>query len=899
MSYFTRLALVCLLAFSGANGLSAAQVDVNGDGLGDLWQLRYGAQGLVAGADSDGDGLTNEQECLLDTDPFSARSGFVVEILGPAGDALRARWAGVLAKRYTVETSADLLTWTPFETKTGTGVPLETSAPTGGASAFFLRVAASDTDTDIDGVSDWEELMAGYDPRRIFSEGLGNSSTGSSRVTDRERFRTQLGAAANTVSVAAIDGEVAESWPHPARFVVRRTGRLDAITVNFTLGGTATAGDDYVPPATHSVTVPVGADEAVVTFALIPDTATEGAETIALQLASGAGYTLAAADTSASITLADAADGLAYAEAARFLQQASFGPTAAEIARVRALGFAGWLDEQFARPVGLHLPIVQTWFAELFDGTPTDTGAINVEHRMEAFWRQTMRDDATSDPLRQRVAFALSQIFVISDRMSSLNNDQRGMTDYQDLLLNGAFGTYRQLLENVTRHPWMGLYLSALRNRKANPSLNRYPDENYAREVLQLFSIGLWRLNADGTHYLSDGTDLDPDGNVVPLGQSIPTYGQTQVTVFARVFTGMSYSTRFTSGTNAAEIPTTRFFDSFAVPWRLMRMFDGEHDLAAKSIWLPGAAPLELPARTATAGANGSPAGDADLSAALDYIANHPNTAPFICRQLIQRLVTSNPTRAYVARISAVFADNGAGVRGDLRAVIRALLLDPEARDFASAVDPEHGLLREPYTRYVALARALSVAPVDASAGGRFRGFGSLDGDFFQRPLSAPSVFNFYSPEYGAPGAIRDAGLASPEFQILNSVTAITGPNRVSTALSANSSTAATRFNFSTIADNATTTTVDETLWNSRIDDAAWQARAQGNVDVLVAELARVITTRPLQPPTFRAITRALRRMDDPLAASLTTLQREQRASHRLRVAAHLLATAPESAILR
>jgi uncharacterized protein (DUF1800 family) len=330
-----------------------------------------------------------------------------------------------------------------------------------------------------------------------------------------------------------------------------------------------------------------------------------------------------------------------------------------------------------------------------------------------------------------------------------------------------------------------------------------------------------------------------------------------------------------------------------------MRMFDGEHDLAAKSIWLPGAAPLELPARTATAGVNGSPAGDADLSAALDYIANHPNTAPFICRQLIQRLVTSNPTPAYVARVSAVFADNGAGVRGDLRAVIRALLLDPEARDFASAVDPEHGLLREPYTRYVALARALSVAPVDASAGGRFRGFGSLDGDFFQRPLSAPSVFNFYSPEYGAPGAIRDAGLASPEFQILNSVTAITGPNRVSTALSAHSSTAATRFNFSTIADNATTTTVDETLWNSRIDDAAWQARAQGNVDVLVAELARVITTRPLQPPTFRAITRALRRMDDPLAASLTTLQREQRASHRLRVAAHLLATAPESAILR
>lgn len=875
-------------------------VDVNQDGLGDLWQLRHGAQALAAEGDADGDGLSNAAEALAGTDPFSARSALALELTAAPDGALALRWPGVTAKRYEVQISPDLVTWTPQASLPGNDATLEAVATMGAAANLFVRVAVRETDTDGDGVTDWEELQAGYDARRVFSEGLGSNpatpTVSNPRITDLERFRAQLAVATDTVSLVAIEPELAETWPHPATVLVRRTGGLAARIVQLSLGGTATAGQDYVAPATLAVTIPLGADQVALVLPLVPDTVEEGTETLTVQLEPGDGYTIDAAARTATFTLADATTGPSLIEATRFLQQASFGPTPAELARARSLGFAAWLDEQFQRPVALHLPIVQTWYAERnTDGLVIDNSVISTEHRIEAFWRQVMRDDATSDPLRQRVAFALSQIFVISDRMSSLNNDQRGMTSYYDTLLTHAFGTYRQLLEAVTRHPWMGLYLSALRNRKANPALNRFPDENYAREVMQLFSIGLWLLNPDGTPVLSDGTAAGPDGEIIPAGQPIPTYGQEQVSEFARVFTGLSYSKRFSGSTNFTEINTSALTDSRGVPWQPMRMFDVEHDLAAKRLWLPGAAVRNLPARTAS----GSSAGDADLAAALDYLANHPNTGPFICHQLIQRLVTSNPTPAYVARIAAVFADNGAGVRGDLRAVIRALLLDPEARDFASALDPEHGQLREPYTRYVSLARALGVAPRDATAaGGRYRGFAGIDADFLQRPLSAPSVFNFYTPDYAPPGVLQDNGLVGPEFQILNSVTAIALPNRISSALNASSTTALTRFNSTTQSDDAATP-VDESLWNSSMDEAGWQPLGFGDPDVLVTTLARALCARPLAPETFRAITRAVRRVSDPAASGLTTLQREQRALHRVRLAAHLIALTPEAAVLR
>ncbi len=898
-----------LLAAAFAVSFSPAAIDRNNDQLSDVWAQRFSVPAGSSALDSDGDGFTNQQESILGTDPFDRGSHLGQTLTARVDGGLDLDWPARAAKRYHVETSPDLVTWTRVATFTGADATLATSLPADGAPRRFTRVVAEELDADADGLTDWEERTAGTNPARMFSEGLGSNpttpTTSNPRVTDFERVRDALIAATNTVTIFAADPAMAENWPDPGVIVVRRTGRLDPVTVNLTLGGTATTGFDYATPPSLGVTIPYGADEATLSLAPLADALTEGDEFIVATLAPGTGYTLGTT-TTATLSITDAADGrVAEKAAARFLTQATFGPTPAELTRVRDLGFAAWVDAQVLRPVNLHLPIVQVWQFELNPTTSTDF--VGVEHRMEAWWRQTMRDDVASDPLRQRVAFALGQIFVISDRMTSLNDDQRGMTAYQDILLENAFGTYRGLLEAVTRSPWMGLYLSSLRNRKADPALNRYPDENYAREVMQLFSIGLWLLNPDGTQRLSTGADLDPDGFPVPAGEPIPTYGETQIGVLARVFTGLSYGTRFTSSTNLTEIPTTRFSDSSNIPWRPMRMFDSEHDLAAKSLWMPGMSTLLLPARTASSPDTGA-SGDADLAAALNYLASHPNIAPFICRQLIQRLVTSNPSPAYVARISAVFANNGSGVRGDLKAVIRATLLDREARDYDQTLDPAHGLVREPYTRYVAMARAFSAAPADpVSSGGRYRGFGGLDADLLQRPLSAPSVFNFYSPFYQPPGPLTDTDRVAPELQIINSVTAITGPNRYSSALSVTNTTLSTtsnsgwtQLNSSGQSDNVATADVNEALsWNTRIDETAWVALAQGSPETLVSALDRTLCAGAMSAKTFRAITRALRRLDDPAASGLTDAVRETRARQRFRVAAHLTVVSADAAVLK
>jgi uncharacterized protein (DUF1800 family) len=876
-----------------------ALIDRDSNQLSDVWQLKFSTGALNPDLDTDGDGLTNRQESILGLNPLDPSSHFNPPVDFSARGLVSAVWNGEPGKRYAFETSTDLTVWTAARTLYGANSPLAASTDTGNAPRFFVRIRADDLDTDGDGLTDWEEHNAGFNPSRIFSEGIGNTSTNPAvRVTDFERVRDLLaGSAAHTVIIAAADPAMAENWPDPGAVVIRRTGRLSPVTVTFTLSGTAVSGNDYASPAFLSATIPLGADETTVTFAPLADALAEGDETLVVTLQPGAGYTLGTA-SSATLTISDAADGKPAAKAAaRFLAQATFGPADAELTRVRDLGFSGWLDDQFTRAPNLHLPIVQTWQTELGDGT--SASAVSTDHRLEAFWRQSMRTDAASDPLRQRTAFALSQIFVISDRMESLASDQRGMTGYYDMLLENAFGNYRTLLEAVTRHPWMGLYLSALRNRKANVAANRFPDENYAREVMQLFAIGLWRLNPDGSQLLSNGTDLDPDGAPVPAGQPIPTYGQSQIEVLARVFTGLSYGTRFTSTTNLAEIPTTRFYDSSNVPWRPMRMFDVEHDVAAKTLAFPGLAPLNLPARTASNPDTGA-AGNADLAAALDHLANHPNVGPFIARLLIQRLVTSNPTPAYIGRVSAVFANNGSNVRGDLKAVLKAILLDPEARDPSRLDVATHGLVREPYTRYVAAARAFNAAPADPiSSGGRFRGFGSVDGDFLQRPLSAPSVFNFYSPDYRPPGAARTAHLASPELQIINSVTSISAPNRFSSAFAATSSAAnVTQFNQSTQSDNAASPGVNESTWNTRADEAAWLPLATGDPDAFVAALDRALCHGRMSPATFRAVTRALRRLDDPLATADPAL-RDQRARARLRIAAHLVTVSADFSVLK
>ncbi len=399
-------------------------------------------------------------------------------------------------------------------------------------------------------------------------------------------------------------------------------------------------------------------------------------------------------------------------QAARFLTQATFGPKLEEINSLAASGYQVWLQQQFAMPVGLHLPLVLEY--------PNDND-LNQADRYEVWWRQAITAD---DQLRQRVAFALSQILVISDK-SPLNPAPYGMAGYYDILLNNAFGNYRELMEQVTLSPMMGIYLSMLGNEKPNQALNIRPDENYARELMQLFSIGLVELNLDG----SIKTDA--------MGLPINTYDQDIIKGFAHVYTGW----HFADNPSWYQIRPNEFAP--------MKAFEEFHDTGEKQL-LNG---VVLAA--------GNTARE-DLEAALDNVFNHDNVAPFISKQLIQKLVTSNPSAGYIERVATIFEDNGSGVRGDLKAVVSAILLDQEARDYVANSSTSYGKLKEPLLRFTQLWRAFDAT----SATGKYA-FSFSDFLLGQAPLSAPSVFNFNSPFFSPPGEILNAGLVAPEFQIL------------------------------------------------------------------------------------------------------------------------------------
>ncbi|MEZ5464235.1 MAG: DUF1800 family protein [Lysobacteraceae bacterium] len=436
-------------------------------------------------------------------------------------------------------------------------------------------------------------------------------------------------------------------------------------------------------------------------------------------------------------------------DAARFLDQATFGGRLQDIAHVRAIGYEAWLDEQFALPVSEQVPFLD-WIAQ--------SEGVYQEHRLEAWLINAAQlpDPVTppathADQLRQRVAFALSEIMVVSDRNAALLFQPYALADYNDMLARNAFGNFRDLLEDVTLHPAMGKYLSMLGNRKNDPVLNIRPDENYAREVLQLFSIGLYRLNPDGTRML--------DG-----GEPIPTYDQDVVRGFAHVFTGWNFA-----GCNAGNYDSCEPGNADDARWQsAMQPVESFHDTTTSKQLLdyPGVA---LPGGMLAAGGNAQQ----EMDAALDNIFNHPNVGPFIARLLIQRLVTSNPTTGYVQRVAAAFNDNGSGVRGDMQAVIRAILLDEQARNGHLLAAETFGKLREPFLKLVRLWR---VAPA-ASVSGRVFRWSHPDDEYGQLPLSSPSVFNFFKPDFAQPGEIRNAGLVSPEFQIATDTQLVSAPN--------------------------------------------------------------------------------------------------------------------------
>lgn len=425
------------------------------------------------------------------------------------------------------------------------------------------------------------------------------------------------------------------------------------------------------------------------------------------------------------------------AEAARFLTQATFGPTRDDIAQLRRVGIGQWLDQQMSMPPTLARPHLEALNAS--------AGSVDQNDRLDRWFHTALYG---RDQLRQRMAYALSQIVVISDQDGNLNGQPIMVGEYQDILARRAFDNYRSLLGEITRSPMMGIYLTYLRNRAAytpngatQPIL---PDENYAREIMQLFTIGLVKRNLDFSPRL--------DGQ----GQPIPTYSQDTIVNLARVFTGLTYanSTSFTSG------PRT-FAPMVCFP--INAQGQTYHDNAAK-VLLDGFNSPAVP--NTVAGCN------LDLENALTHLFAQSNVAPFISRQLIQRFVTSNPSPQYIARVAAVFNNNGSGGRGDLAAVLRAILLDSEARNYAGNTG---GKVREPLLRLVALQRAFRARP---TANGEYQ---VTTSDYLQRPLGAPTVFNFYEPDYQQPGPIAAQGLYSPELQILSESTVVTIANSINT----------------------------------------------------------------------------------------------------------------------
>ncbi len=414
---------------------------------------------------------------------------------------------------------------------------------------------------------------------------------------------------------------------------------------------------------------------------------------------------------------------------ARFLSHSTLGANVEMITEAEQMGMSAWLDWQCSLP---HQDFM-TAFNQVLDAVYVDpgNGIIGFPYFRMAWWQNMLTGD---DYLRDRIAFHLSQLFVVSDK-SDLMNLGEGLASFYDMLHDNAFGNFRDILYDVTFHPAMGLYLSHLNNPMSDTTLNQYPDENYAREVMQLFTIGLLELELDG----------QLKRNI--YGQEIPTYSNNEVIEFAKIFTGLGFDAPM------AEFGSRRFYD-MKVP---MIMYEDFHEPGPKYLLYGDTIPSGL-------------TGLQDIDEAIDNLFYHPNVAPFFCRRMIQYLVTSNPSQAYLLRVVQAFEDNGSGVRGDMKAVIRAILLDPEARDCSFSIIPQYGKLVEPLLRYTQFLKAFDVFSSDST----FYSTGILFQELtFQAPLSSPSVFNFFSPNYVPSGLPPGEILKGPEFQILNSYTSL------------------------------------------------------------------------------------------------------------------------------
>jgi len=435
-------------------------------------------------------------------------------------------------------------------------------------------------------------------------------------------------------------------------------------------------------------------------------------------------------------------------EAARFLYQAGFGADQETIDSLISMGISTWLDSQFVKEASYCTGLIKDIYGQskeiwVTNGNSAEnyTSRPNHIHMNYAWWENTM---TAEDILRQKVAYALSQILVISSE-SELNSYGVAVANYYDILIRNAFGNFYDMLYEIVMHPAMGSYLTHYNNPKTNESSNTYPDQNFAREIMQLFTIGLDSLNLDGTPALDQG------------GNRIPTYDNDDIIEFSKIYTGLSAGA-------VADYVTWTDEPYFGISFysckkdTFMAMYDDDHEPGEKHL---------LNGYIIPAGQSGME----DVEDAVLHLFDHPNVGPFISLRLIHRLVKSNPTPAYVEAVASVFNDNGSGVRGDMKEVIRTILLHPEARECTWINHPQQGKLREPFLRKVHFVNSIGILKNIHDNFWNYKYWFYIETG--QHPFHSPSVFNFYTPDYVPNGAIEDAGLVAPEFQIHNSRTSV------------------------------------------------------------------------------------------------------------------------------
>lgn len=438
-------------------------------------------------------------------------------------------------------------------------------------------------------------------------------------------------------------------------------------------------------------------------------------------------------------------------ETSRFLVQAGFGADLDYIRNVSQMGFEDWIDEQFEKP----MPIMTDTLWDIFERSRQmfiDSGGDSIDyqgpfnhHLMYSWWQLNM---ANEDLLRQRVALALSEIMVISNR-DVLSDVAIGLASYYDIMIRNTFGNFEDLLFEVAMHPAMGVYLSHFNNPKAIPEENIHPDENFAREIMQLFSIGLFELNQDGTHKTND------------QGNDIPTYTNAHIKEFAKVFTGLGPGALIENEwIDEPDFGVPRWITDMSVP---MTMYDDWHEQGEKHLLNGFVVP-------------DGQSGMEDVEMTVNHLFAHENVGPFIARRLIQTMVKSNPTPEYVFRVAAAFNSNETGERGDMKAVVKAILLDEEARNCDWITNETQGKLREPMQRYFHFCRAMDKISTLGVYWNTGYGFFQRTG---QSPLGSPTVFNFFLPDYQPTGPLAEQELFAPEFQIHDSQTSIGYMNMV------------------------------------------------------------------------------------------------------------------------